>query len=154
MIDPERHEHYVVPVVRRLGAREVWVGGLFDFHEVNDVYRRSVAASSALLLLGEDGSTLVRVPNRVAVGAISGKIAESGVFGRGPPDSGFIERDGGPGRAPVFVAYQRVRGYPMFAASGTSLEMALAPWEHRRRNTLAFTLGATLALVALTWMLH
>ena len=154
MIDPERSQHYVIPVVRRLGAQDAWVGGLFDFHEVNDLYRRSIAASSALLLLGEDGSTLVRVPNRVSVGTISGKIAESGVFGGAPPDAGFIESAAGAGPAPVFVAFQRVRGYPMFAASGTSLEVVLAPWEARRRSTLAFIAVASLAIVAMAWMLN
>jgi PAS domain S-box-containing protein len=154
MVDPERPEHYVIPVVRRLGSQEAWVGGLFDFHEVNDLYRRSMAASSALLLLGEDGSTLVRVPNRVTVGVISGKIAESGVFARGAPAVGFIESVGDAKHAPVFVAFQRVRGYPMFAASGTSLEAVLAPWEARRRNTVAFTAIASLAIAAMTWMLN
>jgi PAS domain S-box-containing protein len=154
MVDPERPEHYVIPVVRRLGSQDAWVGGLFDFHEVNDLYRRSMAASSALLLLGEDGSTLVRVPNRVSVGVISGKIAESGVFGRGAPAVGFIESVGDARHPPVFVAFQRVRGYPLFAASGTSLEVVLAPWETRRRNTLAFTAIVSLAIIAMTWMLN
>ena len=154
MVDPERSQHYVVPVVRRARAQGLWVGGLFDFHEVNDLYRRSIAASGALLLLGEDGSTLVRVPNRAAVGTISGKIAESGVFARRPPDAGFIESAAGPGQAPVFVAFQRVRGYPMFAASGTGLDAVLGPWESRRRGTLALTAAASLAIVAMTWLLN
>ena len=154
MVDPERPEHYVIPVVRRLDSQEAWAGGLFDFHEVNDLYRRSVAASSALLLLGEEGSTLVRVPNRAAVGVISVKITESGVFAHRAPAAGFIESAGSAGHAPVFVAFQRVRGYPMFAASGTSLEEVLAPWQARRRNTLAFTAVATLAIAAMTWMLN
>ena len=154
MVDPERSEHYVIPVVRRLRTQEAWVGGLFDFHEVNDLYRRSVAAPSALLLLGEDGSTLVRVPNRGTVSTLSARIAESGVFGHSPPDSGFIESAGTAGNAPVFVAFQRVRAYPMFAASGTSLETVLAPWQLRRRNTLAFMAVASLVIVAMTWMLN
>jgi PAS domain S-box-containing protein len=154
MVDPERPAHFVIPVVRRLGTQEVWIGGLFDFHEVNDHYRRSTVASGSLLLLTDDGSTLMRVPNQAAVSLISSKITESGVFRGAPPDSGFIESAGNDGHAPIFIAYQRVRGYPMYAASGTGLETVLEPWEVRRRNTLAFTAIASLAIIGMSWLLY
>ena len=154
MIDPDRPEHRVIPVVRRLGTQDIWVGALFDFHEVNDLYRRSIAASGALLLLAQDGSTLMRVPNQPFVNFISATIAASGVFPRAVPDAGPIESADSMRGTPIFVAYQRVRRYPMFAASGTSLETALAPWQARRRNTLAFTAIASLAVAVMTWMLN
>jgi PAS domain S-box-containing protein len=155
--DPDRPPHHVIPIARRLtalGLPDVWAGGLFDFHELNERYRRSIGESNALLLLLPDGTILVRVPNPRGVDVT--KIKDSDMVRRAlqSPNAGVVE-----GVAPLLnseaiAAYQRLTDYPLYVAAGVTRETALAGWETRRRDTLVFTAVASVVLIIMTWMLN
>ena len=157
--DPDRPPHRVIPIARRVGTvhyRDVWVGGLFDFHELNDLYRKSIGPASALLLLSLDGNILVRVPNLPGVDASKTPIGNTDLFRRAmsTPNAGVVEGIAPLMLTPAIAAYQRVSGYPLYVAAGVRRDAALASWETRRRDTLVLTAVASVILIAMTWMLN
>ena len=159
LVDPDRPAHRVIPIARRFNAAnsaDLWAGGLFDFHELNERYRRSIGTSNALLLLSLDGQVLVRVPSLRGIDATKTPVQDSDIVRRALqyPNAGVVE-----GLAPllntdVIVAYQRLNEYPLYVAAGVRRDSALAGWETRRRDTLVFTAVASVVLVIMTWMLN
>jgi PAS domain S-box-containing protein len=157
--DPDRPPHHVIPIARRIKAadgQDLWVGGLFDFHELNERYRRSIGTSNALLLLSLDGQILVRVPTPKGVDVTKIPTRDSEIVRRAlqSPNGGVVE-----GFAPLLnteaiVAYQRLTEYPLYVAAGVRRDSALAGWDTRRRDTLVLTAVASVVLVFMTWMLN
>lgn len=158
--DPDRPGATVVPVARRVRmdrSRRLWAGALFDFGELQALHAQPGTGTTALGLVSDAGTVLVRIPGMVATryevgdNAMGSPLFRQALAG---PDSGNME-----GFAPAFgtrmiFAYARVSGYPLIVVTCQSRESALAPWRERTFTTLLVTAVSAALLVLMTVLLN
>lgn len=153
----------VFPVAKRLPGTHgmpLWVGALFGVQALDRLYEGVPIPGGAVSLVSADGGVLLRAPRlprqetvlrRAAVGEafkdagqrILGSVSGRLVFeARNPIDAELW-----------VIAADRVDGYPLVAASGQSLDAALAAWRGHARSSIEFAVAFTIGVILLTAVL-
>jgi signal transduction histidine kinase len=155
--DPDDSAERVIPIARRFGqgtVKNAWAGALIAFRRLEGVYAQAESASGVGLFSNDGTALLLALPDvRAAEGS---NIAGSELFQRAArgADSGVLEGIGPFTGRTAMVAYNRVNGYPMLVFAARRREEALTDWYGRRRSTLLLGVGATLFVIATTWILN
>jgi signal transduction histidine kinase len=157
--DPDMSGQMVFPVARHIITPErdgVWAGVLFEFAELEDLFRRLGGDVKVIGLISGDGTVLSVLPRDVSPGLTPGRsVSENELFRRAMkhPESGVVEGFGEVMGTNMLYGYENVHGYDMSILSGQTRDAALEPWRDHRRTTLMVTSAASLLLIVMTAML-
>src|SRR5262249_46406181 len=132
MADPEHPGQLVIPIARliKTGVTSTgWAGALFSFDGFDQLFDEFGAEVAVIGLIARDGTILVRSPKsaRRAI-SVGSNVASSEIFRRGVAaglPSGTVEGYGPILKREVIYGYTLLRGYPLYAVAGQSLESAL-----------------------------
>jgi len=157
--DPDDPAEQVIPVARRVEHGMLlndWAGALIAFRSLEGAYRQTDSAS-VVGLFSADGTALMVVTQDAQVRAAEGtNVHNSSLFQQAErgPDSGVMEGISPLADVQTIVAYDRVRGYPLFAVASRRREETLTPWYGRRRGTVEAAAGISALVIGTTWLLN
>jgi hypothetical protein len=144
----------VIPIARRVtpaGSEPRWAGALFAMESLHRLYSGLPIESGGVLLISTDGIVLMRAPSEGSDHFVGRSVASTTAFiqARDSPLSlTVLEGSNALTGAPRLFAVAKVPNYPILAAAGRDIDVALRPWWDRTQRSIQAG-----AISSLSWML-
>ena len=146
----------VIPIAHRvapLRGEPRWAGALFALESLHRLYSRLPTQSAGLLLVSTDGIVLMRTPSNPDDHFVGRSIANSEPFGEArdsPHPLTILEGRNALTGVPRLFAVAKVPNYPILAAAGRDIDVALRPWWDRTLRSIQAAAVSSLAWMLLT----